>query len=192
MKLIVGLGNPGKKYDNTRHNIGFRIADQLADSENIKFKRKWSFKYAAISNKAIIIKPMTFMNLSGKAALEARNYFSPDETLVIADDIYLPLGVLRLRQKGSDGGHKGIRSIIGSYETDAFLRLKIGISSNPDDVINQERALSSYVLARFTSHEEKIIAKSVSASVEILKIYIENGLEEALKAYSRYKLTENN
>ncbi len=191
MKLIIGLGNPGKKYDNTRHNIGFRIIDTLVDSIDAKFKRKWSFKYAAVSNKAIIIKPMTFMNLSGRAALEARNFFSATESLVVTDDIYLPLGVIRLRQKGSDGGHKGIRSIINIYGNDQFIRLRVGVGTVSSDDISssdfQQRELSSYVLSRFTSEENETLDSSTTDCVDLLKTYIDSSFEETLKKYSQIK-----
>ncbi len=191
MKLIIGLGNPGKKYDNTRHNIGFRILDHLAASESIKFKKKVLFKYAALANKAVIIKPLTYMNLSGKAALEARKFFPVSDTLVVFDDIYLPLGAIRIRQKGSDGGHKGVRSIFEQLSPVEFVRLKIGVGSpscRKDESISESiswQTNSDYVLANFSKEEEKVLAETVSLSVDLIKVFIENGYEDMVSYYSR-------
>ena len=133
MKLIVGLGNPGKSYENTRHNIGFMIIDHFANTTN--WKNKWSALYTEIiinNEKVLLIKPQTFMNLSGNALIEFANFYkiNLEDILVIQDDLDLEVGKYRLKINSSSGGHNGIKSIIERLGSNSFARLKIGISNN--------------------------------------------------------------
>lgn len=152
MKLIVGLGNPGKEYDNTRHNIGFMLLDSYLG--NVKWKNKNNaFYYESIINgeKYIFMKPLTFMNLSGNAVVQYINYYNIDvkDILVIHDDLDLPIGTIRLKENSSDGGHNGIKSIIKCLKTKEFKRLKVGISNN------KEMDTKDYVLGKFSKNEIK-------------------------------------
>ena len=157
MKLIVGLGNPGKTYRHHRHNIGFLALDHIAQKHHIKIKkRKFTTRYAIIKRKredVVLIKPQTYMNLSGTALENFVTYFNVsimDDVLVIVDDVNLPFGKLRIRTHGSAGGHNGLQSIIDVMGTDRFTRLRVGIDAPPEDI-----ELKSYVLSRFSQEEEE-------------------------------------
>ncbi|MCD4819090.1 MAG: aminoacyl-tRNA hydrolase [Candidatus Cloacimonetes bacterium] len=182
MKLIVGLGNPGLKYKNNRHNIGFLIADYFAKSNNIKFKSAKRYKWLEIDN-TIIIKPKTFMNLSGSAVLSVLSQFQIDDILVLVDDIYLSIGNFRLRKTGGDGGHNGLKSIynaIGNYD---FKRMRIGIGL-PDS-----NSLSNHVLSNFSKDENKILSEVLKLSKELLKEYINKDFDDVLNYYSKIKVS---
>ena len=153
MKLVVGLGNKGREYENTRHNMGFMLVDRYLQYKNItdKFKEKFNAMYieTTINNeKVIFIKPMTYMNNSGIAVRSFVDFYklNSEDVLVISDDLDLDLGKFRLRRNGSSGGHNGLKSIISHLGTDNFKRLRIGISNDKDDVIN-------YVLSKFSKKE---------------------------------------
>ena len=175
MKLIVGLGNPGKQYENTRHNIGFMVVDKIADSFGVKFdKKKFNADYAVAyygGEKYILIKPTTYMNLSGEAVGQFVDYFDFDleDVLVIYDDLDTKTANFRLRQKGSSGGHNGIKSIINHLGTDKFYRLKLGIDrpTPPMKVVD-------YVLGRFSKEEmaevEKIYSKCINCVEDFSKM----------------------
>ena len=171
MKLIVGLGNPGKQYELTRHNVGFICLDYAADKYNLVFKLEKSFNAMVATTiingeKCVFVKPQTYMNLSGDAVGKILNYYKVDinDMLVIYDDMDLPLGALRLREKGSAGGHNGIKSIISCAGTQEFKRIRVGISSH-----NHIDA-KDYVLGRF-GKEEQIILESLK--VEVIKAVME-------------------
>jgi len=200
--LIVGLGNPGSEYDNTRHNIGFKILDALADSLRAEFvsSRLAFTAEGKVKNKTfILIKPSTFMNLSGKAV----NYYLQKEKipftnlLVITDDVALPLGTLRLRSKGSDGGHNGLKSIhevLGSPEvtldfygeslrTGNYSRLRFGIGNEyPKGA--QPQWLSGFVLGKWTDEELKIILPRIELAAEAIKDFGLMGIEKTMNAYN--------
>lgn len=186
MKLIVGLGNPGEKYKNTRHNVGFLVLDRLVISDKVTCKREWKFSksanadYINIDNKIEFFKPKTFMNLSGQAVQYAmqKNRVKLQDVLIVCDDLDLPLGTVRIRMEGSSGGHNGLQSII-DHIGNKFTRIRIGIGSNREiqnsKPINQltnqpiNRILAEdYVLQNFTKNEIKIIDKSVDKTAEIL------------------------
>ena len=165
MKLIVGLGNPGKQYEFTRHNVGFLAMDKIGDKCSLSFKFESSFNaMVAMQNvcgeKCIFVKPQTYMNLSGEAVGKIAKYYKVDiaDILVIYDDMDLPLGALRLREKGSAGGHNGIKSIIAHLNTQEFKRIRVGISSHAN--IDAK----DYVLGKFSKDE--------LATLEILKEHI--------------------
>lgn len=154
MKLVVGLGNPGKKYKTTKHNIGFMCLDYFAKENGLKFKKESKFSGEALKiGDLLLLKPHTFMNLSGQSVRKLMNFYniSVEDILVIYDDVDLPLGKTRLREIGSSGGHNGIKSIISNIQTDNFKRVKIGIDKNP------LYETSDYVLCSFSKEENTLI-----------------------------------
>jgi PTH1 family peptidyl-tRNA hydrolase len=186
IKLVAGLGNPGRKYSRTRHNLGFMVADLLAENFSSGFKSsKGDYRQSSISisgRNIIVIKPTTYMNLSGDAVRWAADYhdIEPNEILVISDDINLPLGKIRIRLRGSDGGHKGLRSIIEELETDNFsrLRLGVGLPDNPD--IPSE----VFVLERFGKDEEKTAKEMIENAVSAVELIISDGVQIAQQTYN--------
>jgi PTH1 family peptidyl-tRNA hydrolase len=155
MRLVVGLGNPGKKYEDTRHNTGFRVL------ENLKSKIKKGD--AKQKSKIVLFKPPTFMNLSGQEVLKKLNYLhlKPEDLIVIYDDIDLPFGEVRVRHKGRSAGHKGVQSIIDALGTENFTRVRIGIGRPP-----QGKSAEEYVLEEFSQDEEKNLPKIIDEAVE--------------------------
>lgn len=185
MKLIIALGNVGDKYLFTRHNAGFMVADLLSMNENFTFKEesklKCLFAKTKINNEdVLIIKPTTYMNLSGEAVSLVMNYYkiSLEDILVIYDDISLDLGRMRFRANGSDGGHNGIKSIIKHVGSNKFDRLKIGIG--PQLSIPSE----SFVLQNFSKEQEPILRESLKSAVEAVKFYFEYGIEKAQNKFN--------
>jgi peptidyl-tRNA hydrolase, PTH1 family len=182
--LIVGLGNIGDEYANTRHNIGFVVADAFAFDRKVEFS---SGRYASVAKASlkgrtfIIIKPTTFMNLSGKAVRYwmTKEDILPENILVIVDDLALPLGSLRLRKKGSDGGHNGLISIIGETGTSEFARLRIGIG---DDFAKGRQV--DYVLSRWTKEEEKILLPKIATAVEVIKNFALVGIDRTMNMFN--------
>lgn len=179
MFLLVGLGNPGKEYCGTRHNIGFEAIDYIADKYNIELDRlkfKGIFGEGIINGKKVILlKPTTYMNLSGESIREVVNFYkiSNEEIIVIYDDISLEVGRLRIREKGSAGGHNGIKSIIGNLGTDVFPRIKIGVGEPKGNLV-------SHVLGKFNEEEIKVLRKSLIASSEAVEIIISKDTKEAM------------
>ena len=165
MKLVVGLGNPGSKYEHTRHNIGFDVISKLQEKLGIRNEREKFQGLISEANingeKALFLKPQTFMNLSGNSIIEVVNFYKIDskkDMIVIYDDMDLPVGKLRVKEKGSSGGHNGIKSII-SHLGDEFLRIKCGIGKSNDNTID-------FVLGQFTSNEQESVALMTSNAVE--------------------------
>jgi PTH1 family peptidyl-tRNA hydrolase len=181
MKMIVGLGNPGKEYDNTRHNIGFMIIDNYVTNNDWKKKFEGLYQIITIDNeKVLCLKPQTFMNLSGNSVVKAANFYNikPSDILVIQDDMDLPFKKFRLKVNSSSGGHNGIKSIINCLNTQAFCRLKIGIShDNNGDTIN-------YVLGKFSKEELEYINSNFSVYSNIIKSFVKNGIEETMSLYN--------
>lgn len=185
MKLVVGLGNKGKEYENTRHNMGFMLVDRYLQYKNItdKFKEKFNAIYieTTINNeKVIFIKPMTYMNNSGIAVRAFVDFYklNSEDVLVISDDLDLDLGKFRLRRNGSSGGHNGLKSIISHLGTDNFKRLRIGISNDKDDVIN-------YVLSKFSKKELNEIDTMFDTLVDVLDDYFEMDFTSLMSKYNR-------
>lgn len=186
MYIIAGLGNPGRNYTGTRHNIGFEAADALASKFDIKFN-KTKFK-ADIGEgiiggeKVILAKPQTFMNLSGESIRPLRDWYKvPDENIIIIyDDISLPLGKLRLRAKGSAGGHNGMKSIIYQLGTDLFPRLKIGVGAPQNENID----LADFVLGKFSKEETKILTESVIKATEAVESIVLRGVGETMSRFN--------
>lgn len=180
MRLIVGLGNPGKKYQKNRHNLGFIVVDRLADNHKIKFKRKIKYDYCNV-NDLLVIKPKTYMNRSGTAVTSVLTKHRIEDILVIVDDIYLPVGEIRLRQNGGFGGHNGLKSIAEALGTDNFKRMRIGVSSP------YKEELSDYVLSDFSSQENIILQFCLEFADVLLKEYIINNYDQMVALYSRLK-----
>lgn len=168
MKLIVGLGNPGKKYEQTRHNVGYDTLDVFGKEKNITFKYEPKFEghIGKYEQKAILLKPTTYMNLSGRSLRKVMDYFKieVDDILVIIDDVNLELGKIRLRYQGSSGGHNGLKDIINVLNTDTFKRLRIGISDN-DERIN-------HVLSKFSKKEREVLLVSMNIAKDIIDDFI--------------------
>lgn len=187
MFLIVGLGNIGKQYEHTRHNVGFDVVDLISYKYNISVSRekfKGTYGEGIISSeKVILLKPSTYMNLSGESVREIIDFYKiPNENLiVIYDDISLDIGRLRIRSKGSAGGHNGIKNIIANLGSDVFPRIKVGVGQP-----NQE--LVSYVLGKFSKEEREQIEKVFHASVEVVECIIKDGIKEAMNRFNGLKI----
>jgi len=180
MRLVVGLGNPGSKYQNTRHNIGFMVLDKYFSKTVQKFKKQKN--YESLEDQGVIcIKPRTFMNLSGKAVTAVQTNTRIDDVLVIVDDIYLPLGEIRLRQSGGLAGHNGLKSIATALGTQEFKRLRIGVGAPA------KKDLSDYVLSDFSKGDQKILDLTLSFSEELLSEFIKSDFDEMVKYYSKHK-----
>jgi len=191
---VVGLGNPGIKYEFTRHNIGFRIVDSLARDIEIEFKKVKSY-YSLISrgminnHKVMLVKPQTFMNLSGRAVSKVVSYYKIplQDLLIVYDDLNLELGQVRIRKKGSAGGHNGMESIMQYLHSEDIPRLRIGIGNFS---ANFNFDCISYVLSNFNDDEEDRIKETIKLSTEAIKTIIEDGFEKAMRKYNR-KLIES-
>lgn len=186
MKVIIGLGNPGTKYEGTRHNIGFEVIDYLSTTLNIPLS---SSKFNAIygsgnvqEEKVLLVKPSTYMNLSGEAVKPLMQFYKVDisDIIVIYDDLDLPVGKIRLRTKGSAGGHNGVKSIIQHLGTEQFNRLRIGIDRPPKgwEVIN-------YVLGRFTEEEQQIMEETVKKASEACQEWFAKPFLEVMNLYNK-------
>jgi len=185
LKLIVGLGNPGKNYCGSRHNVGFRVISALADKYNIRrtfLKNDALLTKGKIENKKVILaQPTTYMNHSGKAVIRLLNYYKIDreDMIVIYDDMDLDVGIIRIRKKGSSAGHNGLKSVINFLETNKFPRIRIGIGQ-PGENINAV----DYVLGKFTPDEKKIINEAIKKAVESIKDIYLAGFMSAMNKYN--------
>lgn len=181
MYLIVGLGNPGQQYTGTRHNVGYMMLDHLARENNLSFtESKWKGLIArgeTWDKPVLLIKPETFMNLSGMAVVQAANYYkiTPEKIVVIHDDLDLDLGRIKMASGGGDGGHKGIRSIVEQLGTRDFARLKIGIGRPPEPVPPEK-----FVLGRFNLDEIGVVEKKADIVLEGLKLFLQQGIGAAM------------
>ncbi len=184
--LIVGLGNPGKDYERTRHNCGFRAMDILAQKLGCKIdKAKFQGLYGQTvvdGKKVYLLKPLTYMNLSGRSVLQLSAYFNipPQRIIVIFDDISLSVGGLRVRSNGSAGGHNGIKSIIAELGSQDFPRVKVGVGAKP----HPEQDLADWVLSGFTASEEKALKTALENAGEAALCYIEKGLMETANRFN--------
>ncbi len=180
MKLLVGLGNPGAEYAKNRHNIGFMVLDYLAETKHASFSKKKESAIAQIGRN-YALKPLTYMNRSGLAVREFLKYHSVEEMMVISDDVNLPLGEIRLRQNGSDGGHNGLKSIQSDNPEFPFFRMRIGVGNS------SQKKLADFVLGDFSSSERKILESTFQFANEMLNIYLEDNFDGILKYYSKNK-----
>ena len=184
MKLIVGLGNPGRKYEGTRHNVGFAAVDLLAGRHGVSWE---SARAEALIGKwrgenTLIAKPLTFMNLSGQAVLDLLQFYKidPQDLLVIVDEAQLDLGRLRARPSGSSGGHNGLKSVIGVLGTENFPRLRIGVGRG-----DARRDLGDHVLARFDPAEQPVIDEAVQRAADAAETFVREQIVAVMNAYNR-------
>lgn len=184
MHLVVGLGNPGAEYAGTRHNVGFEVIDELAERSGIAVRRRTLRSVLGDGviegQRVILARPMTYMNLSGEAvAAIARMYkISPSDILVVVDDMALPVGKLRLRLKGSPGGHNGLDSIQRHLHTDEYPRVRIGVGgARPGQMVD-------HVLGRFRPDERPLIAEAVDRAAEAVEVALRDGFEKAMAVYN--------
>ena len=184
--LIVGLGNPGREYEKTRHNCGFRAVDLLAEQLGVKIdKLKFQGLYAQANyngGKVFLLKPQTYMNLSGRSVLQLSAYFNipPQRIIVMFDDISLEPGRLRIRPNGSAGGHNGIKSIIQEVGSQEFPRVKIGVGAKP----NPNYDLADWVLSTFSANEEKALAVALKNAADAALAIIDKGVPEAANRFN--------
>lgn len=186
MYIIVGLGNPGKQYENTRHNIGFDVIETLAELEQVAVLEK---KHKAVigkgvvaGQKCVLAKPQTFMNLSGESVRQLLDYYKADETtelIVISDDVSLDVGQIRIRKKGSAGGHNGLKNIIANLGHDTFIRVKMGVGEKPSGY-----DLADYVLGHFTSQERKLMDEAAERAAEAIRTIIVQGPDAAMNNFN--------
>ena len=185
MKLIVGLGNPGKEYENTRHNIGFIFIDALAKDLNVSIdKKKFNGLYTETfinGEKVILLKPQSYMNLSGEVVIQYLNYFKikVEDMLVINDDLDMEFGKLRLRQDGSSGGHNGLKNIALHTNTENFKRLKVGISNN------KNMDTKDYVLGHFSKEDLELLDSKKEEVVNLLKDFITLDFDKLMNKYNK-------
>ena len=189
MFIIAGLGNPGREYENTRHNIGFCVIDAIAEKYQITMLER---KHKAVIGKGyidgqrvILLKPLTYMNLSGESIREAVDYYKVDETsqlVVISDDISLDVGQLRIRKKGSAGGHNGLKNIIQHLGHENFMRVRMGVSDKP-----QGYDLKDYVLGHFTESERKLIKQAQDEAADAVRVIMQDGADAAMNRFNQKK-----
>ena len=184
--LLVGLGNPGDKYDNTRHNVGFAAIDQLAEELKVPVQK---LKYRALTQtvelggaKVLLMKPVTYMNLSGEAVGEAARFYKipADHVLVISDDVSLPIGKLRIRKGGSAGGHNGLKNIIQHLGTDQFPRVKVGVGEKP----HPDYDMADWVLSRFVGEDLKTITAAIEKAGKAVECLIAEGPDKAMNKFN--------
>lgn len=187
MFIIVGLGNPTAQYAGTRHNVGFDVIDRIADEYNISVESRKNRAFVGTGiiagRKVLLAKPQTFMNLSGESVRGLVDFYKIDvetELLIIYDDVSLDVGQLRIRKKGSAGGHNGIKSIIAHLGTNEFLRLKVGVGEKP-----AHYDLADYVLGHFTKEEKSLMEKTVSMAVEAAELMLMGDTDKAMNEYNR-------
>ncbi|MGN1118558.1 MAG: aminoacyl-tRNA hydrolase [Acutalibacteraceae bacterium] len=184
--MIVGLGNPGKKYEITRHNAGFLFVDILCDKYNFSVNR---LKFKALigdvkinSHRCLVMKPQTMMNLSGDAVKEAADFYKipPEKIIVVFDDISLDVGKMRIRRSGSAGGHNGIKSIISRLSSDNFPRIKIGVGAKP----HPDYDLADWVLSQFTKEEGKLLRTAVDGACDAVSLMVDGDIEGAMSRHN--------
>jgi PTH1 family peptidyl-tRNA hydrolase len=185
MKLVVGLGNPGKRYDGTRHNVGFVIVDLLAKAPAVSsFQDRFDADLAEWhedGEKVLLMKPQTFMNLSGRSVRQAVDFYQLEhqDLLVICDDMALPLGKLRFRARGTHGGHNGLRDIQSHLGTTDYARLRLGV-----DVPDEQRDAVDHVLGKFKPSEKPVIEDAVSLAVQAVAMWVKQGIQKCMNQYN--------
>lgn len=184
--LVVGLGNPGPKYEWTRHNMGFLVINELAERESIPVQR---LKFKALTNTAVIggrsvllMKPTTYMNLSGEAVGQAARFYKipPERVLVISDDVALPQGKLRVRRSGSAGGHNGLKNIIAHLGSDQFPRVKVGVGGKP----HPDSDMADWVLSPFTGQDRKAMEEAISRAADAVTLLLDQGVDQAMAKFN--------
>ena len=186
MFLIVGLGNPGRRYDGTRHNIGFNVVDDLARRHRAEWEAAPRGIDALVARwrlaDTVVVKPLTFMNLSGQAIVGLLQFYKIDPAglLVVVDDVNLELGRLRIRSRGSAGGHNGLKSVIAALGSEEFARLRIGVGRG-----DGRRDLADHVLAKFEAEERPIVAETVSRTTDAVELFVAEGIGPVMNRYNR-------
>ena len=184
--LLVCLGNPGEKYEDTRHNVGFMVADEIGERQHAPIQK---LKFRALTNiftisgeKVLVMKPVTYMNLSGEAVGEAARFYKlpPERVLVISDDVSLPLGKLRIRKGGSAGGHNGLKSIIQHLGTDQFPRIKVGVGQKP----HPDYDMADWVLSKFAGEDLKTITEAIRKAADAVECLIQEGPDKAMNRFN--------
>ncbi len=184
--LLVGLGNPGAKYESTRHNMGFLAVDKLADNERFKFSKlrfkAWTATAELGGEKVLVMKPQTYMNLSGESVGQAARFYKipPEHVLVISDDISLPIGKLRIRAGGSAGGHNGLKSLIQHLGSDRFPRIKVGVGM-PE---NADYDIADWVTGRPMGDEQKPLMEALDKAVAAVPVLIRDGVDKAQNKFN--------
>ena len=189
MFIIAGLGNPGREYENTRHNIGFLVIDDIAKKYQITMLER---KHKAVigkgyidGHKVVLVKPLTYMNQSGESIRQATDYYKVDVTtqlVVVSDDISLDVGQLRIRKKGSAGGHNGLKNIILHLGSENFIRIRMGVSDKP-----QGYDLKDYVLGHFTDKEKKVLEETSGKAAEAIRMILQGDVDGAMNRYNTKK-----
>ena len=184
--LLVCLGNPGDKYENTRHNVGYMVADEVAERQNKPVQR---LKFKALTNtltisgeKVLVMKPITYMNLSGEAVRQAADFYKipPERVLVVSDDTALPVGKLRIRVKGSAGGHNGLKSIIQHLGTDQFPRLRVGVGEKP----HPDYDLADWVLGKLQGEDKKAVDSAVKRAADAIECILAEGIDRGMGKFN--------
>lgn len=193
MYIIVGLGNPGLKYENTRHNVGFLTIDYLSEKFNIDVKKskfKSLYGQGEISGqKVMLVKPQTFMNNSGEAIREIKNFYKVDSQniIVVYDDIDIDFGKIRIRKKGSSGSHNGMKSIIYQIQDDNFPRIKISVGKNPEYM-----DLANFVLSGFSEKEAKVIRGEIKNASDAISLMLDQGIDKAMNEFNSLNVVDDN
>ena len=186
MKLIVGLGNPGPRYRGTYHNLGFEVVDELARRHDVSFGSApvdaLTARIRGLADDVLLVKPLTFMNLSGHAVGGLQRFYKVDESdlLVVFDDVHLALGRLRLRASGSAGGHNGLKSIVECLGSDRIPRLRVGVGRG-----DPRRDLASHVLARVPAEEAEVLREAATLAADATEVFIAFGIVEAMSRFNR-------
>lgn len=184
--LLVGLGNPGTQYENTRHNVGFLVADELAERQNAPIQR---LKFKALTNlltisgeKVLVMKPVTYMNLSGEAVRQAVDFYKipPERVLVVSDDTALAVGRLRIRKGGSAGGHNGLKNIIQHLGTDQFPRVRVGVGEKP----HPDYDMADWVLGKFQGEDKKAIDQAVKRAADAVECILAEGIDRGMSRFN--------
>ena len=184
--LLVGLGNPGTQYENTRHNVGFLVADELAERQNAPIQR---LKFKALTNlltisgeKVLVMKPVTYMNLSGEAVRQAVDFYKipPERVLVVSDDTALAVGRLRIRKGGSAGGHNGLKNIIQHLGTDQFPRVRVGVGEKP----HPDYDMADWVLGKLQGEDKKVIDGAVKRAADAVECLLKEGPDRAMNRFN--------
>ena len=184
--LLVCLGNPGDQYANTRHNVGFMVADELGERHNVPIQR---LKFRALTNtitvgdeKVLLMKPVTYMNLSGEAVHEAAAFYKipPERVLVISDEVSLAPGKIRVRRSGSAGGHNGLKNIIAHLGTDQFPRIRLGVGQKP----HPDYDMADWVLGKFQGEDKKAVEEAVKRAADAAECLIREGVDKAMNRYN--------
>ena len=189
MKLVAGLGNPGDRYRGTRHNVGFDVVDMLASRHGLAFET-WKAvgqlaDWRRPDERVLLLKPLSFMNHSGLALAAVRSFYKPDDLLVVCDDVNLPIGRLRARASGSEGGHNGLRSVAESLGTIDYPRLRVGVGRG-----DERRELADHVLGRFEPDEMAGVEEALLRAADAVETWISDGLVKVMNLFNRVEVGE--